>query len=133
MEALNDVGKTIRGSRLAILGVAYKPDVKDAQLSPVERIVKRLAGMGAEIALYDPYFAGEVVYGTRVANDVEEAVAQADCIVFGTAHKEFRSLDPDRLAALTARPSALVDSRNVLEPSRVKKAGFKYLGVGRAK
>jgi len=130
-EALNQVRKTIRGSRIAILGIAYKPGVKDVQLSPVEHIIRRLAAMGAEVELYDPMFAGEMAIGKRVQKTAEEAVKGADCLVIGTAHEEFKKLNLASLSRLAHSRAAIVDGRNVIDPSEAKKAGFAFRGVGR--
>ena len=130
-EALNDVGKTVRGSKVAVLGVSYKPGVKDIQLTPVERVVSRLAAMGASISLYDPMFKGEKVFGRPVSRSLEEAANAADCVVVGTAHKEFEKLDLGRLARLTSKKVAFVDARNVADPKEAARLGFAYRGVGR--
>ena len=130
-EALNDVGKTIRGSKVAVLGVSYKPGVKDIQLTPVERVVARLTDMGASISLYDPMFKGEKVFGFPVSRSLEEASKAADCIVVGTAHKEFEALDLGRLARLASKKAAFVDARNVANPKDAARQGFAYRGVGR--
>jgi UDP-N-acetyl-D-mannosaminuronate dehydrogenase len=125
------VGKTVRGSKVAVLGVSYKPGVKDIQLTPVERVVSRLAAMGASISLYDPMFKGEKVFGRPVSRSLEEAANAADCVVVGTAHKEFEKLDLGRLARLTSKKVAFVDARNVADPKEAARLGFAYRGVGR--
>jgi nucleotide sugar dehydrogenase len=130
-EALNEVGKTILGSRIAILGVAYKPDVKDIQLTPVEKVAKRLVEMGARLELYDPMFRGETVWGLKVAPKLERAVKGADCIVLGTAHREFGGLDLPALATLAGKKTAFVDARGMVDPKKATAAGFVYYGVGR--
>src|SRR5579864_6013812 len=88
-EALNEVGKTVKGSKIAILGVAYKPEIKDVQLSPIEPICSSLSKMGAMLDIYDPMFQGETVFGYPTRRSLAQAVNGADCIVIGTAHKEF--------------------------------------------
>ncbi len=130
-EAMNEVGKTIRGSKVAVLGVAYKPNIKDTQLTPVARVCQRIVQMGGIIEVYDPMFAGEKALGYDVKVTLEEAVAGADCIVIGTAHREFKDIDLKQLASLVSGPAALVDSRNVVEPVAAAEAGFSYRGVGR--
>jgi nucleotide sugar dehydrogenase len=130
-EALNEVRKTIGGSRIAILGIAYKPGVKDVQLTPVERIVRRLLDMGATVEAYDPMFVGEKAIGIKVLKTVEDVVKGADCIVIGTAHEEFKKLDLRSLSRLTNNRAAIVDGRNVIDPQEARKAGFAFRGVGR--
>jgi nucleotide sugar dehydrogenase len=130
-EALNRVGRTIKGSKVAVLGIAYKPDVKDAQLSPVTVIARRLEEMGAIVAVYDPMYKGETVEGFKVAPSINEAVRGAACLVLGTAHKEFKELDLQALSRLVLMPSAFVDARNAVDPDSAASAGFVYSGVGR--
>ncbi|HEV2138468.1 MAG TPA: nucleotide sugar dehydrogenase [Nitrososphaerales archaeon] len=130
-EALNEAGKTIKGSKVAVLGVAYKPNVKDVQLTPVERVVSRLREMGSEVELYDPMFKGEEVFGIRVERSLTAAVEEADCIVVGTAHDEFKGLDLEKLAKVVRNQAAFVDTRNVVAPEAAVNAGFAFRGVGR--
>jgi len=131
-EALNDVGKTVRGSKIAILGVAYKPNVHDIQLTPIRKIFEQLRQMGASIKIYDPMFVDEKVFGVKCSKDLTEAVEGKDCIVVGTNHSEFKNLDLTTLARLVRKPAAFVDARHVVDPFEVRKHGFAYRGVGRA-
>jgi len=131
-EALNLVGKTVRGSKVAVLGVAYKPDVKDIQLSPVENVIRGLAEMGAELAVYDPMYRGEKVFGFRVEGSAMDAAKGASCLVLGTAHSELLKLDLKALSKATRRPAAFVDARNAFDPEDATSAGFVYCGVGRS-
>jgi nucleotide sugar dehydrogenase len=130
-EALNEVGKTIRKSNIGVLGVAYKPNVRDVQLTPVERVCAKLVQMGADVVVYDPVFAGEWVMGFNVKKSLQEAVSGADCVLIGTANKEFKDLDITYLSQMVNTPAALVDSRNVVDPTAVEEAGLSYRGVGR--
>jgi len=130
-EALNDVGKTVRGTKIALLGAAYKANVHDVQLTPVKKIFDQLKQMGAIVTIYDPMFTGEEVFGIKCSMSLADAIQGADCIVVGTEHKEFKSLDLADLARLSRMPAALVDTRHVVEPVEVIKHGFAYRGVGR--
>jgi nucleotide sugar dehydrogenase len=130
-EALNEAGKTINGSVVAVLGVAYKPNVRDIQLTPVEHVVSRLQEMGSEIRLYDPMFKGENVFGFRVERKLEDAVRNADCVVVCTAHDEFKGLNLKRLSRLVRTRAAFVDARNVVSPGQASRSGFAFRGVGR--
>lgn len=130
-EALNEVGKTIHGSKIAVLGVAYKPGIKDVQLTPMEPVCNNLSRLGGLLQVYDPMFAGENVFGYQTRRSLSQAVNGADCIIVGTAHKEFSQLDLKLLAQLTESPAALVDARNVVDPKEALAAGFSFRGVGR--
>ncbi len=130
-ESLNEVDKTVRRSKIAILGVAYKPDIHDLQFTPIEEVTYRLKEMGASITIYDPMFRGEEVFGFRVTENKDKAVRGADCILVGTAHREFQKLDLTNMYKLSNPPAAFVDSRQVVDPSAVKRIGFAFRGVGR--
>jgi nucleotide sugar dehydrogenase len=132
-EALNEIDRTVKGSSIAILGVAYKPDVKDIQLSPIERIFHRLKDMGALLSIYDPYYKGEDIYGVTVAQSLDAVVQDADCIVVGTAHKEFSQMNLNSMHDLAHNRAALVDTRGIVSPKLAKKFGFVYRSVGRPK
>ena len=132
MEALNEVAKTVKGSKVAVLGVAYKPNIKDIQLSPIDPICKKLTEMGAVLRIYDPMFAGESVFGYRVALSIDEAVRDADCILVGTAHDEFKHIDLSHIKIMASRDSCIVDACHVFDPKMVLEQGFAYRGVGRA-
>lgn len=130
-DALNNVGKVVGRSKVALLGVSYKPNVQDLQMAPLRRVCQRLRIMGASVAIYDPMFKGEKVFGVAASKTLEEAVDKADCIVLGTAHKEFRNLDLVRISEICNNPAALVDTGNIVIPMKAKELGFSYLGVGR--
>jgi nucleotide sugar dehydrogenase len=130
-EALNNVGKVVSKSKIALLGVSYKAGVHDLQMTPFERVHNELKTMGASMSIYDPMFKGEEVFGTVVAKNLKDAINKADCIVIGTAHKEFRDLDLTKVAEVCRIPVALVDTQNLISPEVAKKKGFSYLGVGR--
>jgi nucleotide sugar dehydrogenase len=130
-EALNEVGKTVRGSKIAILGVAYKPEIKDVQLTPIEHVCNNLSRLGAMLDIYDPMFPGEEVFGYPTRRSLAQAVNGADCIVIGTAHKEFIAMDLKLLVQLAESPAALVDARNVVNPKDAIAVGFSFRGIGR--
>ena len=131
-EALNEAGKTIRGSKIAVLGVAYKPEIKDVQLTPMESVCNSLNRLGGLVDIYDPMYSGENVFGYPTRRSLAQAVNGADCVLIGTAHKEFVKVDLKLLAQLAESPAALVDARNVVDPREAAAAGFSFRGVGRS-
>jgi len=130
-EALNEVGKTVRGSKVAVLGVTYKPNIKDIQLSPVEKVCSKLERMGAKISVYDPFYPNEVVFGIRAVDSLREAAGGADCVVIGTAHSAFKELDLVSLSNFVSKKAAIVDGRGIIDPDAALGEGFAYRGVGR--
>jgi UDP-N-acetyl-D-glucosamine dehydrogenase len=89
-DALNDVAKPLRGSRILLLGVAYKPDVADLRESPALTIIELLQERGAVVSYHDPYIdevpgsAGNTVRGLQTLDDA--ALREADCVLIHTAH-----------------------------------------------
>ena len=106
-DALNDAGKAVNGSRILVLGAAYKPDIADARESPALEILRLLMQKGAEARYHDPYIsslADEGIPLTAVA-DLDGEVQKADCVVIATAHSAYDS------AAIAHSAAKLVDTR----------------------
>ncbi len=97
--ALNDVSKPIRGSKIAVLGVAYKGGISDIRESPALRIVEVLMARGADLVYHDP-FVPELRSLELKSTDLDEAVAGADAVVLVTAHPGIDHLQIAREAAL---------------------------------
>jgi len=128
VEALEKAGKDIEKSKIAVLGVAYKGEVGDARDSPAERIVGKLAELGAEVVTYDPYC--QESFGARKTKDVLEAVTGADCLVLVTSHKMFHELNLKKIQVLMKKKPIIVDGRRIVNPVEARKKGFMYAGVG---
>jgi UDP-N-acetyl-D-glucosamine dehydrogenase len=114
-DALNDAGKALRGSRILIVGVAYKPDVSDVRESPALDVIGLLGEKGAVVEYYDPHvpsLAGEGL-DMRSAPDLIDAAGQADCAVIITHH---RTLDYPGLAKAAA---LIFDTRNAMAAAGV--------------
>jgi UDP-N-acetyl-D-glucosamine dehydrogenase len=112
-DALNEAGKAVKGSRLLVLGVAYKKNVSDVRESPALDIIHLLKQKGAEVAYHDPYvpqFTYEELSLVSVT-DLPPAIAAADCVVIATDHAAYDWAQIGAAAQLT------VDTRHVLSPS----------------
>jgi UDPglucose 6-dehydrogenase len=123
----------VKGKRIAILGLAFKPDTDDMREAPAIDIAGDLLRMGAEINAYDPVAmeqAKTFLKSVDFCPDVFEAVKSADVAVFVTEWNEFRDLDLDKVKSLMRGP-IIVDCRNIYETSRMKDLGFEYHSVGR--
>jgi len=123
--------KTLRGARVAVLGLSFKPDTDDLRDSPALDIALRLARRGAFVSAYDPMV--DTVPGgerLRIAPSAYAAAQGADAVVVATDWPEFLDLDLVRLRAL-ARGEVSLDGRNLFDPARVRAAGFQYVGIGR--
>ncbi|MGI0058122.1 MAG: nucleotide sugar dehydrogenase [Nitrosarchaeum sp.] len=129
-DALNEAGKSVKESTIAILGISYKPNVRDIQLSPAEAIIKRLDQLHAKIKIYDPYFESTEVFSHKTEDNFVNAITNADATIIVTAHNEFRNIEPTLYAAKLKTP-VLVDTRGLIDVHAAKKAGLIFRGIGR--
>src|SRR5215213_6658485 len=121
------------GKRVALLGLAFKPDTDDMREASSLVLAARLQGEGAEVVAYDPVAserAAELLGSVEMANSALEALEGADAAVLVTEWPEFAELDWAAVAARMTRP-LIVDGRNYLDPEKLVAAGFEYEGIGR--
>lgn len=124
-----------KGKRIALLGLAFKPNTDDVREAAAIDLIHRLQAEGAEVSAYDPvatHNAAAVTKDVDFAADAYGAAEKADAIVLVTEWNEFKSLDLLRLRNVMRQP-ILVDGRNLYEPDQLTSVGFDYLGVARAK
>jgi nucleotide sugar dehydrogenase len=131
-EGFAEANKKIENSSVLVLGVSYKPDVKDAQLSPAEDVIKKLKDSNANVKIYDPYFKSAQIFNTKTENNLLDALTNTDAIILVTAHREFHDLEPTFLKSKMRTP-IIVDSRGVIDQFAAKKAGLIFRGLGRGK
>jgi UDP-N-acetyl-D-mannosaminuronic acid dehydrogenase len=131
LNALNNVGKTIKNSRIAILGTAYKADVDDPRLSPSEPIIRELIKLGAETIVHDPHCTA--TFGAKKAESLSKTVKDADCLIIVTDHAQFKHLNLIKIKALMNQKPAIVDGKRIINPQEAEKLGFTYCGVGYGK
>jgi UDPglucose 6-dehydrogenase len=125
----------VKGKRVAVLGLAFKPNTDDMREAPSIPLVTTLVERGAEVAAFDPVAreqAEKVFTGIEFANDAYAAAEGADALVIVTEWDEFRALDLDRIAA-ALRGKVLVDLRNVYDRQEAEEAGLAYYGIGRGR
>ena len=125
---------SLRGKRIAILGLTFKPNTDDIRDAPALDIARGLLRRGAKLTAYDPAGMDHVrrlPLGKRMtfAADAYEAVDGADCAVLVTEWNELRTLDLKKLVRRMRRP-VLCDLRNVYDAAEAAAAGMKYVGVG---
>ncbi len=127
-------GGQLVGRRIAIWGLAFKPDTDDIRESPALTLIQQLRDAGATIVAYDPaaMFNTQDLLGDTVelARDAYTAAAGADALVLVTEWHELRDPDLDRLKTLMRTP-VLFDGRNVWSPHDARSAGFTYQSIGR--
>lgn len=130
--ALRQSGKKLTGSRILVLGVSYKPDVKRENGSRIRELVTELTKRGATICVYDPLFSQKELeslgYPTR--EDLGEAARGADCIVVAVGHKGFGQMKLGILKRFTKEMPIIVDLGRLIDPEKARNAGFLYYGIG---
>jgi UDPglucose 6-dehydrogenase len=127
------MGGSVAGKRIAVLGLAFKPNTDDMRDAPSIPLIQGLLDGGAMVAAFDPVAieqAGPVLPGVEFAADAHAAAKDADALVIVTEWDEFRALDLDELAGLM-RGKVLVDLRNVYDRDEAERAGLVYSGIGR--
>jgi len=157
-DALRNMGRYISASKVAILGASYREDVGDTRYSGSEIVVRRLAEMGADVCVHDPYvdhwweFEAQETYpgpgksrarffrsqkkleALRIEKDLKAALTEADAVVFAVRHKQFLKLDPDDIVAMAGGPIAVIDCFGILEDEKIARyfaLGCEVKGLGR--
>jgi UDPglucose 6-dehydrogenase len=121
------------GRRVALLGLAFKPNTDDMREASSLVLAARLNADGAAVTAYDPVAeqqARRLVGGLRLADSALEAVADADAVVLVTEWPEFMKLDWSEVAQ-AMRGTVVIDGRNALDPGAVRAVGLTYEGIGR--
>ncbi len=121
------------GKRIALLGLAFKPNTDDMREASSLVLAARLQGEGAEVVAFDPVAsaaAASLLPAVEMAASAEAALEGADAAVLVTEWPEFGGLDWAAVAP-SMRTAIIVDGRNYLDPSAVREAGFTYEGIGR--
>lgn len=131
-DAFNEAKKQVKNSTILILGVSYKPDVKDVQLTPAKQIIEKLREYGANIKIYDPYYKSTKIFDIQTEDELEKPLRETDAVIFVTAHKEFYNIEPTFLSTKMRTP-IVVDSRGLFDHHSARKARLIFRGLGRGK
>jgi UDPglucose 6-dehydrogenase len=135
VKELQELLKTLRGRRIAVWGLAFKPGTDDLRDSPALTVIEELTGLGARVIAYDPVAMDNArraftQLDVRFAPSALSAADGADALLLLTAWPEFRTVPPERLRAVMAQP-VVVDGRNLWDPVAMRGYGFVYRGIGR--
>ncbi|NQT23332.1 MAG: UDP-glucose/GDP-mannose dehydrogenase family protein [Candidatus Omnitrophica bacterium] len=119
---------------IAVLGLSFKPDTDDLRSAPALDIIERLKNAGCIIKVYDPKAmpkAKKILKGVKFCKNAYEAASKSDCLVILTDWNEFKELDFKKIKKKLHQP-VIIDGRNIYDPKKMKKMGFRYTGIGRA-
>jgi UDP-N-acetyl-D-mannosaminuronic acid dehydrogenase len=132
-KTLSDLSmRGLKGKKIAVLGLAYKPDVDDLRESPAAEVVRLLQKEGAVVKAFEPFKPDAGLPGVDAALTLEAALAGAEVVILLVSHTEFRALTPQRLASLTTA-RILVDTVNGFSGKDWHAAGFKLYRLGVSK
>jgi UDP-N-acetyl-D-glucosamine dehydrogenase len=152
------MSRPLAAAEILLLGASYREDVGDTRYSGSELIVRRLAEMGAELRVHDPYvkhwweFEKQEEYPSpnyslkrffrnqdkladlRVEQDLNQALSGTDAVIFAVRHKHYLDLDPDTVVETAGSPLAVIDCFGILNDSKIKRyfeLGCEVKGLGR--
>ena len=128
---LSELLGTLRGKRIALLGLAFKPNTDDTREAPAFVLAGRLIAEGADVVVWDPVASSDGLHGVEQVSSVDRAADGADAVVLVTEWPELADVDWGAIAATMRRP-VFVDGRNMLDPETMRAAGFRYDAIGRA-
>ncbi len=123
----------LKGKRLAMLGLSFKPNTDDMRDAPSVVVIEALQALGAEIVACDPAAiseASKVLKDVTFKDDPYATIEGADAMILMTEWNPYRNLDLERIKDALKSP-IIIDLRNVYEPKRMKEMGFQYTSVGR--
>lgn len=123
----------LKGKKIALWGLSFKPDTDDMREAPAITLIKELQKEGASIRAFDPISikeARKIFPDIEYASDPYSTLRRCDALVIVTEWDEFRELDKAKIKSLLNQPN-VVDGRNIYEPKEMKALGFNYIGVGR--
>ena len=130
----NELGEKLKGMRLAVWGLAFKPETDDMREAPAIRIIEGLVQAGAYIVAFDPqareHAKDTISVPFEIADTAYKAVEGADALVLLTEWKAF-AVPLWRRVKKLMRGNMVFDGRNLWEPAKVRAEGFRYRGVGR--
>jgi UDP-N-acetyl-D-mannosaminuronic acid dehydrogenase len=132
-DGLRVCGKSLKRAKVVVLGVSYRPNVKETRYSPSLDLISILKKRGAKVTAFDPlYNASEMEsMGIQSEPTLRKAIEKADCAILAVAHEELKNLDTIELAAHMSRQGLIVDCTGSLDSASVEKSGLVYRGTGR--
>ncbi|MEM1990318.1 MAG: nucleotide sugar dehydrogenase [Candidatus Bathyarchaeia archaeon] len=132
-DAFRGMEKTFKRSKVVVLGVSYKPNVKEVKGSLVINLVKLLQNRDVKVSVFDPFYSPEELKGMGLPaeRNLTKTLEDADCLVIAVGHDKFKRLSLRKVSILMRKPPAVVDLAHIINPSRAEKEGFIYRGLGR--
>ena len=127
------LGEDLNGKKIALWGLAFKPETDDVRESPALTIIKQLEDRDVKLVAYDPIAgdnAKKILPNLNIVSDMYECLKDAECLVITTAWKQFKEADLEKVKSYLKSPN-IVDGRNLFDQKKMKELGFNYVSVGR--
>jgi nucleotide sugar dehydrogenase len=127
-------GRSLKRAKVVVLGVSYRPNVKETRFSPSLELIAILKKRGARVVGFDPMYSSSEMESMGIPSEptLRKAVERADCVILVVAHEEFRKMDTIELAAHMSKKGLIVDCTGAIDPVSVEKTGLVYRGIGRS-
>ncbi|MBS7606731.1 MAG: nucleotide sugar dehydrogenase [Candidatus Bathyarchaeia archaeon] len=132
-DAFRAMEKTLKRSKIAVLGISYKPNVKEIKGSLIIDLIKLLQSKGINVRVFDPFYSFEELRSMDLPaeKNLTKTLEGSDCLVIAVGHDRFKRLSLKKIGILMRKPSAIVDLAHVVDPYRAERGGFIYRGFGR--
>lgn len=132
-DGLRVCGKSVKRSKIVVLGISYRPNVREVRFSASLELVSILKKRGAKVTVFDPLFNASELNAMGLTSEptLRKAIERADCVILATAHDEFKKMDTIELAAHMSKQGLIIDCTGVLDPASVEKSGLVYRATGR--
>jgi len=134
VKKLEKVFGDLNNKKVAVFGLAFKPNTDDMRFAPSIDIINNLISKGVKISAYDPVAMDNAkkIFGDKIkyAKDPYDAAKNTDALIFVTEWNDFKFLDMPRIKKLM-KNDVIIDGRNIFDPIKMKKLGFRYFGIGR--
>ncbi len=126
-------GRSLKRAKIVVLGISYRPNVKETRYSPSLELIAILKKRGARVTTFDPLFNASDMESLGLASEptLRKAVEKADCVILAVGHDEFKSMDTVEIAAHMSKKGLILDCTGILDPTSVEKTGLVYRGIGR--
>ncbi|HET7142401.1 MAG TPA: nucleotide sugar dehydrogenase, partial [Anaerolineales bacterium] len=120
---------SLNGKKIAVLGLAYKPEVDDLRESPAGEVVHLLQDEGAQVKAWEPFKPDAILAGISMSPNFDDSIKEADVLLLLVKHTEFTKLNPKDIAQKT-NARIVIDAVNGWDVTRWENAGFKFLRLG---
>jgi len=130
IDAIKETSKKSENITVGILGISYKPNVGDVQLTPIKEVVEKLKLKNFKIKIFDPYFIDKEFLTIKIEQNIKDLASECDVIILGTDHDEFLKINFKELKKIMKLPGIIIDTRGKLSSVEIRNEGLIFRGIG---